>query len=233
MNNWINLLSLIALVLCCPPAMANRLQPIDAATIARIEQDLQAYINNAQLPGRVEVTFPQSSRLRAPACETIEPFVPPGTRLWGRTNIGLRCKDPATSWTIYLPIDVRVYVAVITAARTLSAGQSIGDSDYEMRELDVTREPVGVLTDPALLQDRTTVRSILAGTAMRSEMLRVRPIIASGDVVKVVYMGTGFNIASEGKALGAAAPGQSVRVLMESGKIISGMARSGPLVEMR
>jgi flagellar basal body P-ring formation protein FlgA len=235
MCSSINMLGYLGLMLAVPWASANGFQQIDPATLQRIQRDLQTYINKetANLGGRVEVVFPQQPRLRVPVCDVIEPFVPPGARLWGRANIGLKCKDPMTSWTGYLPIDVRVFVPVITAARTLAGGHPIGENDYEVRELDITREPIGLLTDPASLHDRTTTRSIPAGTALRSEMLRVRPVIASGDLVKVVYMGTGFSIASEGKALSAATLGQPVRVQMESGKIISGMVRNGPLVEMR
>jgi flagellar basal body P-ring formation protein FlgA len=235
MCSWINFLFRVALALISPWAMASGLQPIDSATLLRIERDLQTYINKeaANLPGRVEVVFPQKPRLRVPACEVIEPFVPPGARLWGRANIGLKCKDPTTNWTGYLPVEVRVFVPVMMAARTLGVGHAIGVGDYEVREQDITREPAGVLTDPASLHERTTTRQIPAGTVLRGEMLRVRPIIASGDMVKVVYMGTGFTVASEGKALSAATMGQPVRVQMETGKIISGMARSGSLVEMR
>ena len=44
-------------------------------------------------PGhRVDVRVGQlDPRLQLQSCARIEPYLPPGTRLWGRTSIGVRC----------------------------------------------------------------------------------------------------------------------------------------------
>ncbi|MFM9885925.1 MAG: flagellar basal body P-ring formation chaperone FlgA [Burkholderiales bacterium] len=196
---------------------------------------MKAFIDKetASLPGRVEVAF-AANRVRtigAP-CIQLEPFVPQGAKLWGRANIGLRCKDANVRWNVFVPIEVRVFVPVLTAARHLSSGQALEAEDYLLREIDITREPNGVITDPAQLGARITARPVPAGTALRSDMLKIRPTIASGDLVKVVYVGSGFTIASEGKALASASTGQSLRVQMDSGRIINGIVRSGPIVEL-
>jgi len=49
----------------------------------------------------------------------------------------------------------------------------------------------------------------------------------------VVYSGQGFNISTNGRALGSAADGQSVRVQTDAGRIVQGTARPGRIVEMR
>ena len=57
---------------------------------------------DAQLPNtaRVEVTLGElDPRLRLAPCNRIDPFVPPGQRLWGRSKVGLRCADGAR-WTV-------------------------------------------------------------------------------------------------------------------------------------
>jgi flagella basal body P-ring formation protein FlgA len=33
------------------------------------------------------------SRLRLAPCAKVEPFLPPGARLWGKTRLGLRCTE--------------------------------------------------------------------------------------------------------------------------------------------
>ncbi len=217
-------------------AQADRSTQLNEHMITRIEQSLRDFIGRetAQLGGRVELQFgSHRARFNVPACENIEPYVPAGAKLWGRANIGLRCLDAKVRWNIYVPIEVRVFVPIMTAARPLIAGQSIEADDYLIRELDVTREPIGVLTDPREVESRITSRPVPIGAALRSDMLKHRPVIASGDHVKVVYRGSGFTIGSEGKALGSAASGQTLRVQLESGRIINGMAGPGPIVEMR
>ena len=43
-------------------------------------------------PLRMEVQMGQlDSRLRLAACARVEPYLPAGSRLWGRTRLGLRC----------------------------------------------------------------------------------------------------------------------------------------------
>ncbi|MFN0302510.1 MAG: flagellar basal body P-ring formation chaperone FlgA [Burkholderiales bacterium] len=226
---------LLSLALFALGAHANRIEPIDPAEIARIEKSLKSFIDRetASLPGRVEIAFAANRvRTHGAPCNQLDPFVPQGARLWGRANIGLRCKDTNVRWNVFVPIEVRVFVPVLTAARQLSTGQTLEPGDYLLREIDITREPNGVITDPAQLDARITARPVPAGTALRADMLKIRPTIASGDLVKVVYMGSGFTIASEGKALASASTGQYVRVQMDSGRIINGMVRGGPIVEL-
>ena len=51
---------------------------------------------NASVPLRMQVTLGSlDSRLRLASCARVEPYVPPGTRLWGKTRLGLRCLDGA------------------------------------------------------------------------------------------------------------------------------------------
>jgi len=217
-------------------ARADLSVPISPIRLSQIEQSLREFIDRetAGFGGRVDVTFNTlHANLTAAPCANLEPYVPVGAKLWGRAHIALRCEDTKVRWKVYLPIEVRVLMPVLTAARALSAGQVIEADDFLIRSVDITREPNGVLTDPAQLEARITNRPVLAGTALRADMLKIRPVIASGDTVKIVYVGGGFTIASEGRALASAGNGQSIRVQLDSGKIIVGMVRGGPIVELR
>jgi flagella basal body P-ring formation protein FlgA len=51
--------------------------------------------------------------------------------------------------------------------------------------------------------------------------------------VKLVSEGPGFRVSAEGRALGNAADGQLVQVRAPSGQTVSGIARSGGIVEVR
>ena len=119
------------------------------------------------------------------------------------------------------------------AARTLAAGATLGPEDIRVDEVELTREPVGIANDPQQIEGKVLGRAVLPGTPLRPEWFRAKTVIISGDTVKVLYIGTGFSVAAEGKALANAADGQSVRVQVESGKVLSGTARDGRRVEIR
>src|SRR3989344_4914921 len=51
------------------------------------------------LPLRMEVSVASlDSRLRLAPCARVEPYLPVGARLWGRTRLGLRCVEGQTAW---------------------------------------------------------------------------------------------------------------------------------------
>ena len=55
------------------------------------------------LPGRVAIEFGALDAQARPApCARVEPFLPAGARLWGRTSLGLRCSD-GTGWSAFMP----------------------------------------------------------------------------------------------------------------------------------
>ena len=67
---------------------------------------------------RVEVLVGQlDPRLRLAPCERIEPYLPPNTRLWGKSRIGLRCAQGPSHWNVFLPITVKAYGRALVARR--------------------------------------------------------------------------------------------------------------------
>lgn len=189
------------------------------------------------LPGRVEVTVgAMDDRLRLAPCTRMAPFLPAGARLWGRSLIGVRCQDTGPNgpgWSVLVPIEVKVYGQALVATRPLQAGETLTLDGLALQEVELTREPPGTLADASQLNDVALVRSIAAGQPLRRDHFRQRPVIAAGDMVKLVASGNGFSVTSYGKALNAGAEGQTVRVQADSGRTMSGIARTGKVVEIR
>ena len=181
---------------------------------------------------RVDISVGQADpKLRLAPCERAEPFLRSGTRLWGRSFVGLRCASGA-KWTISVPVQVRVYGAALVATRPLPAGQPISETDVRSEEVEWTREAQGVARDLAELQRRVPTRPIEAGQPIALALLSETPAVGQGDAVKLVGRGNGFSITTDAVALAAAAVGQPVRVRVESGKILTGTAREGRIVEV-
>jgi flagellar basal body P-ring formation protein FlgA len=205
---------------------------------ATARPDLLAFVQTeaaGSVPGahaRIEVTLGQlDPRLQLAPCARIEPFIPPGTRLWGRTHVGLRCAEGA-HWSVRLPVTVRVFGPALVAARGLAAGTTPLPDDLTTAEVEWTREAQGVVTDATQLDDRVLTRALAAGQPLPLAALRAPQVIAAGDPVKLNGQGRGFAVSADAVALGPAQAGQPVRVRTESGRVLTGTARAGRRVDI-
>lgn len=182
--------------------------------------------------GRVEVKLGSlDPRLQLAPCRRIEPYLPAGARLWGRSAIAVRCVDGAT-WNVSLPVTVTVWGRAVVAAHPLAAGAVPGAADLRVQEIELTREPAAPLTDPAQVGGQMLNRPLAAGQPLRPDMLRTATTIRAGDPVRVVIVGEGFSANADGQALAAAGEGQPLRVRTETGRVLGGTVR-GRTVEIR
>jgi len=162
-------------------------------------------------------------RLKLAPCQRIEPYLPPGTRLWGKARIGLRCTQGARPWNVYLPITVKVYGRAVVASGPLPAGATVRDSDLQVDEIDLAEDNSPVITASELAVGRVLARPLAAGQSIRQTDLKPRQWFAAGDTVKVLAVGDGFSVGGAGTALTAGIEGQTARVRTDSGQVISGM----------
>lgn len=210
------------------PAAASRMEP--AALRQAAEQFLQ--VQTAGLPGKVTVSVGAvDPRLNLAPCPAPEAFLMPGARAWGKTTVGVRCAAPSP-WTVYIQSQVSVLGSYVAAAVPLAQGQAIEEGHLAVMQGELTALPPGIATDKAQLIGRTSNLSISAGTPLRLDLVKAKPVVLQGQLVKLVSKGNGFSVSAEGKAAGSAADGQVVAVRTGNGQQISGIARPGGLVEV-
>lgn len=218
------LLAIFALVL--PAAAQQAPEPVREAARAFLAAEA------AGLPGEVSVTVGRMDPLnQLPACAELVPFFPAGARAWGQTNVGVRCESPV-EWTIYLPARVEVLTDYVAVARPLRPGQIVGLADLKRERGDLAALPEATITDPAQAVGHHVRIAVGAGAPLRTTHLRLPPAVRQGQNVKVVSRGPGFSVSSEGRALNGATEGETVRVRMPGGQVISGIARNGGVVEV-
>jgi flagella basal body P-ring formation protein FlgA len=178
-------------------------------------------------PGQVSVNAGAiDPNLKLAACPDAQVFLPPGSRAWGKTSVGVRCNAPGV-WTIYVQATVSVKAQYLVAAAPLAQGRIVTSQDLIFESGDLTQLPAGVFTDPAQAIGRSVSISMTAGTVLRQEMLKIPPVVQQGQTVMVTSIGKGFSVAAEGLAMTNANDGQVVQVKIASGQVISGIARSG------
>lgn len=199
------------------PALAQQLQHLARESAAT------AWSSHSS-PARVEVEVGQlDPRLTLAPCAKVEPYLPTGVRLAGRTRIGLRCTQGPTRWNVYLPLTVKIFARSLVASTALPAGTVLRVHHLAEAEVDLAASPDPAIAQPDVALGRTLARPLSAGDALRQGDLKVRSWFAAGDVVRVVAVGKGFSVSAEGQALGPGLEGQPARVRTESGRIVTGM----------
>jgi flagella basal body P-ring formation protein FlgA len=187
-------------------APAGLEQQVRALAIAGAQPNARAGVT------RVEVQVGQlDPRLRLAPCQRIEPYLPAGTRLWGRTRIGLRCTEGASRWNVFLPVAVKLFGPALVVTAPLPAGHVLAEADLASAELDLAEEASPALIRSELAVGRSLARALDAGQGLRQAH------------VKVVALGAGFSVAGEGLAMTPGVEGQPARVRTESGRVLVGM----------
>ncbi|MYM30590.1 flagellar basal body P-ring formation protein FlgA [Duganella sp. CY15W] len=203
----------------------------DVAVIKRtVEQFLQ--VQAGGLPGEVTVTVGAiDPRMSLAACPDPQAFFMPGARAWGKTTVGVRCATPST-WTVYIQANVTVVGEYLAAAAPLVQGQPIDANQLTTLKGDLTMLPPGIATDASQVVGRSAMVSLPPGTPLRLDTLRSKPVVQSGQLVRLVSSGNGFSVSAEGRAMSTAGDGQVVQVKTGNGQQITGIAKSGGLVEV-
>lgn len=208
------------------PAGQEDGETIHAAALDFLKQQIDG------LPGHVELTVAPAFPRGLAACATLQPFLPNGARLWGRTTVGVRCTS-GHPWTVWLQAKVSVHATYYVAARAMAPGEVVTDADLIGRDGDLTMLPMSIITAPSQAVGSLTLMRVGAGLPLRQDMLKNAQQVTAGQTVQVVAQGNGFQISAEGSALSSAQPGQPVRVKTATGQIIMGIVKNSSTVQMQ
>ena len=189
---------------------------------------------SASMPAgtRVEIDVGTlDTRLKLAPCARITPYLPTGTRLWGRTQVGLRCVEGAR-WSVFLPVTVKVYAKAWTVNQPLALGAVLAAEHLQLDEVDIAAEPSPVIHQVQAAVGRPLARALKPGQVLREADLKARQWFAAGDTVRIVSVGQGFSISAEGQALGPGVDGQAIKVRTEGGRVVTGRAVAARQVEI-
>lgn len=226
---WLRRLLTLAFVAASVPAGAQYAE----TTQQWVEQALAQLPQDAKGPLRMEVSVGAlDSRLRLAPCAQVEPYMPPNTRLWGRTRLGLRCVDGATRWSVFLPVTVKAFGPAWVFRGPVAQGAVLTADDAEASEVDWAEDRSPVLADSGLWIGQIATRAYMPGQAIRQSMVRPATVFQAGTQVRVVAQGNGFAVSSDAQALSAGVIGQVARVRMESGRILTGTVLDARTVQL-
>lgn len=222
--------------LCSGPALAQAVAD-PAADLGPLTQrwldDALARNQPAGLPLRMEVSVGQlDSRLRLAPCARVEPYLPSGARLWGRTRLGLRCVEGATAWNVFLPVTIKAFGPAWVLNGNVASGAVLTAADASEAEVDWAAETAPVIANPEQWVGQVASRQLMAGQTVRQSMVRAPHVFRTGAQVRVVAQGPGYAVTSSGQALSNGAVGQTIRIRMGNGRIISGIVNENGMIDV-
>ncbi len=198
--------------------------------LAQSSADVQA---SGVAPLRIEVVVGAlDSRLRLAPCTQVQPYVPPGSRLWGKTRLGLRCLTGETKWNVFLPVTIRAWGQAWVVRRDVAAGLVLTQADGMVAEVDWADEASPVMAEPAAWVGQVATRALSTGQALRQSMVRAAQVFQAGAQVRVLTQGPGFQISADGQALSPGVVGQMTRVRMDGGRVMSGTVLDARTVQV-
>lgn len=220
--------SLWTSLLCPLPTLAASAEnlAIEAAASSYLHTALASYGEQASFKlGRLD------PRLQLAPCQRVE-ISPGGGRLLGNVLLRARCAQGGV-WMVQVPASISINADYWVASRALNAGDVLTEADLSSRRGELATLPSAIAVDSQRLLGRQLTQPLNLGQPLRYDMVKPASVVQSQQRVKVLAKGAGFEVASEGVALGSAAEGQAVSVRMEAGNIVQGIARSGGLVEVQ
>lgn len=209
---------------------AARAQPQEQAnalvrdSIAWLDQTVAAARPTGAAPLRMVVSVGAlDNRLVLAPCGRVEPYIPPGMRLWGATRLGLRCIDGNAKWNIFLPVQVKAFGPAWVVKADMAPGTVMGQDAAVLAEVDWAQENNSILADPAMWIGQTAARQLTTGQAIRQGMVKPAQVFAAGAMVRILAQGPGFTVTSGGQAVSAGVIGAVARVRTDSGRVLSGV----------
>lgn len=211
----------------------------DTAVLEKMAHDFltpalaAALPQNGTSPLRAEVVMGSlDARLKLAPCNQIEAHLPKGSALWGRSRIGLRCVDGPTRWNVYVPVTVKAWGPAWVLKRAVSAGDTLAQEDAEIAEIDWAEQRSSVLAVPERWVGRLAAFALTPGLALRENMVRAPQAFVPGAQVRVSGEGGGFTISATGRALTAGMVGETARVKLPGGRVVTGVVRDAQTVEL-
>ncbi len=224
----------LASLLSLHDVLANTQNKFIKQDLSVLKQKIETFLleQSAGYSGEIKVMAGHiDPNLKLAACFSPEVFLPPGSRAWGKTSVGIQCHAPQ-QWKIYAQANISIKAQYLVAAHPLSQGHVVTTQDLVFAEGDLTRLPAGVFTDANQIVGQTVRSPLMAGSVFRQNMLKQALAVQQGQTVLLTTAGVGFTINAEGKALKNASLGQVVPVKVSNGQVVSGVARADGKVEV-
>ncbi len=199
-----------------------------------IDETLSASEPQPNGPLRPEVIIGSlDPRLQLAPCARMEPYLPRGTQLWGRSRIGLRCLEGPVAWNVFLPVTIKAWGPAWVVKQTVQANATLTAADAELvPEVDWADSRYPVIALPDQWVGMQASFTLMPGQTLRQNVVRPPQVFTVGTQVRVTAGGVGFEMSATAQAMSTGYVGQQARVKLSNGKLVSGLVTKDGTVEV-
>lgn len=174
------------------------------------QEDIRISINNID------------PRLQLKKCKEdhLQVFNPYATPLANTNTIGIRCTEPESHWTLYVPISIAWFKSVVVSAYTINNGSQLDATNLKFEKMNISQLKQGYYTDLAQLDGLVANRTIPAGGVITPNSLSKEKIIKRGQTVNITAKNEHFSVRMMGEALSDGRLGDIIRIRNKSSKRI-------------
>ena len=226
-------LAILAMLIICHSASAKALQSLDVLQ-AQVEDFIAE--NTQNVNGKVEFTVkPLDKRLRLPDCsDSLNVFLPSGSRLEGNATLGVKCTNPSKYWTVYISAKLKIYKPVVVAKHPLERGKLISTADLTTQVQEISRLRASYYSEPQQVIGKVTSRRIAIGAALTSSSVKTPPLVKRGEQVTIIANVNALEIRMSGKALANGKAGDVIKVRnSNSNRVVHGKVIKAGVVQVR
>lgn len=231
-SNWKQKLSLLFALLYGLNVYAYTLQPINTIEQAAYEFSLskaQGFFDNPQV-----VMGKLDSRLRLQTCDSELNVFSKNDSTWlGNRTVGVQCYGPV-AWTVYVPVQIKVYKPVYVAAKLLEANTVIKHADLKLQQWDIGSLTQGYIKDSKQIVGQQVKYPVAMGTVIKSRYLRPQKVVRRGEYITLVVVADMMEVRMNGTALSDATLGQRIKVKNTTSKrIVEGVVDAPGIVKIQ
>jgi flagella basal body P-ring formation protein FlgA len=166
----------------------------------------------AQGAGRLEVVAGAlDSRLRLSACAHPISVDADLGREQSRVNARVSCAAP-TPWSIYVPVEIRIYRNVVVAARALHRGDSLAENDLKVEQRDVLAPGSPPITRLGDAIGQSLRRPLAENAVLTASVVELPVLVRRGDRISISSRTGGIAVRASAQALDNGRYGEMIRV---------------------
>lgn len=155
--------------------------------------------------------------LRLASCSKPLSLKKNGNKLMGRISIAVRCEGNKP-WKIFVPVAIKAYRMVVTAAVPLARNQSLEPELLKLTEKDVSRLNQGYFSSIAEVKGKLLSRSLQLSGILQPNMVIEPIMIKRGDEVMIIAKTGSLSVKSAGVAINDGRLGQQIQVKNKASK---------------
>ncbi len=145
--------------------------------------------------------------------------IPEHTVLGSNTTVKISCNGENT-WSIYLPVNIKIYQPVVTTNRPMSRDEIITAEVVNLKNIDITNLNQGFFSDPIMVIGHVMRFPVKAGNVLTPSSIAKNKLVKRGDRVNIAIEDPELIVYMQGESLEDGGLGDNIKVRNISSKRI-------------